>query len=156
MDTQMSNNVNLEPKGGCHVYGPGDHVAHHTGSEESSCFYFAPFALDDMAAEMKAAGKSLTVRMARIEVQDKDDILHQHDGLTLVEITAGFGMFKTLEGDIQVRTGDKIVVPPHTPHLSIAAPGTVMHEQVVYIGAHDDRQASRPAFHAPLDAHKIG
>lgn len=132
----------MKKLGGCEIYGPNDYSEHHVGSEDSSCFYFAPFNLSPLVESLKAAGAGIACRAARIEVTDKLDALHAHEGLTVVFIAAGSGIFKTKEGDIAVRAGDWVVVPPNTPHLSIADPHTVMPEMLVYIGAANDRQAS--------------
>lgn len=122
-------------KGNCTVLKANEYAHEYVGSEQSGCFYFASLDLSSLPARSVA-------RAARIEVRDTDDALHQHRGAVVAFITAGNGMFKTKEGDIPVRTGDTIYIPPMTPHLSLADKGTVMIEHIVYLGAKDDWQES--------------
>ena len=125
---------------GCKIFGPRDHVHHHVGAEESSCFYFPTLQLAELAKHCE----SFVARAARIEVNDVDAPLHRHEGATIVFITAGSGTFKTAEGERVVNVGDVVYVPPMTPHLSIADPHTTMIEWVVYIGEESDVQKSLP------------
>ena len=126
----------------CVVIRPNDFVRHHVGEERSSCFYFEPFALDAM---VMAHGRSLTAHPARIEVSDQDAPLHKHAGVTIAFITAGQGVFRSPDGAVRVGTNDIIIVPPFTPHLSVADTGTTMIEHVVYLGAYSDNQGSIPS-----------
>lgn len=129
--------------GGCQVFKPNDYIEHHIGTENSSCFYFTPFSLAPLVEELLRSGKALTGRVARIEVTDTEDQMHQHEGATIVYIAFGSGIFKTLEGDVSVQAGDWVYIPPNTPHLSVAAKGTTMPEVGLYLGAPLDRQGSR-------------
>jgi len=129
--------------GGCVIYRPSDYIEHYIGSEQSSCFYFRHFSLGGLVDELKRAQQELTGRFALILVTDTMDKLHAHAGATNVYIPFGSGQFYTLEGFVPVRAGDCVHVPPNTPHLSVADKGTVMPEIVFYLGAPDDRQASR-------------
>ncbi len=130
--------------GGCRIYRPKDYESHYVGVEDSSCFYFSPFSLDDLARDVKQAGQSLVARIVRIEVRDTEADMHAHAGATIVYIAFGSGVFKTIEGDVPVRAGDWVYVPPHVPHLSIADKGTVMPEVGIYIGEPDDPQKLYP------------
>ncbi len=66
--------------------------------------------------------------------------LHKHPGATIAFITAGSGTFRTLEGDVPVRSGDVIYIPEDTPHLSLADKDTTMIEWIVYFGEENDVQ----------------
>src|SRR5207237_923554 len=94
-----------------------DYIHHHSGTEESSCFYFPALALADLAA---MHGGKFVARAARIEVTDVDDELHQHAGATIVFITSGSGIFRSAEGEQKIRAGDVVYMPPMTSHLSVA------------------------------------
>lgn len=126
----------------CLIIRARDFVSHLVGDEDSGCFYFPFQGLDALTASVTGAGKQFGAHPARIEVRDKETALHAHAGMTIALITAGSGVFRDASGECEVRTGDWIIVPPLTPHLSIADAGTVMIEHIVYLGAEDDMQAS--------------
>ena len=131
----------------CIVIRPGGHAHHHLGDESSSCFYNEAFDLSSQASALATAGEKFVAWTGRIEVKDDDSTgLHQHPGTTIALITAGSGIFKMVEDgeivDVRVNHGDLIIVPPNTPHLSIADPDTTMIEHITYLGAESDRQTS--------------
>jgi len=105
--------------------------SHHRQAADANCFYFDPI---EVAVKLVA-------RPGRIEVSDKDGPLHYHDGATIIFITSGSGMIKTETGDIPVKTGDIILIPPLTKHLSVATHGTELFEEIVYISNVNDIQA---------------
>jgi mannose-6-phosphate isomerase-like protein (cupin superfamily) len=122
------------------VISPTDHTEHHhVGSERSSCFYYPTWNLS-----LLPSGNNV-VRPGRIEVSDTEAELHQHAGVTIVFIASGSGVFKSTDsGNEKVRAGDMIIIPPMSPHLSVADKGTTMIEWIVYLGEQDDIQKSLP------------
>ena len=114
---------------------------HHQKVADASCFYFSFAELMGLSQEFSANAKELVALPGRIEVSDKVGPLHYHNGVTIVFITAGYGCIKTEILESPVRTGDIVIVPAKTKHLSVAAPGTTMIEHIVFIGTKGDLQA---------------
>jgi AraC-like DNA-binding protein len=52
----------------------------------------------------------------RMRPQDPQRVLHRHDNLELVLITAGSGEHRTPEGRFRLGRGDVFVIPPRMPH----------------------------------------
>ncbi len=114
----------------------------HVAIADASCFYFAPFDLTPLIQELNQRGNTVAARWGRIEVSDAQGTLHWHRGATFVFVSSGYGSLQIAEDKIiPIRVGDLFVVPPRVKHLSIAAPGTTLIEQVVYISAPADLQA---------------
>ncbi|MEO6536464.1 MAG: AraC family ligand binding domain-containing protein [Candidatus Paceibacterota bacterium] len=126
----------------CLIIRPGEYTKHFVGSEESHSFHYPTQVLSALAEAAARTGKQLVSHIVRIEVRDTEDHLHMHAGMTIVLVTAGHGIFRDETGEYAVSTGDRIVVPPMTPHLSIAAPYTVMIEDGIYTSTDDDPQLS--------------
>ncbi|MDB5245284.1 MAG: hypothetical protein JWN90_389 [Parcubacteria group bacterium] len=126
----------------CLIIRPSDYTSHFVGSEQSHSFHYPAQDLTGLVAAAAKAGKRLMNHVVRIEVRDTEDDLHMHAGMTNVLITAGHGVFRDNTGEYPVSTGDRIIVPPMTAHLSIAARHTVMVEDGIYTGFETDSQLS--------------
>lgn len=117
----------------------------HDQIADASCFYFPSIEIGDLAEELSNRNSPFVARPGRIEVTDKDGPLHYHEGATIVFITSGYGTIRFAEGSTEVRTGDIVLLPPRTQHLSIAASGTTMIEHIVFLGEEGDLQATYEA-----------
>lgn len=121
------------------LYRPSEHET-HIGIADASCFYFPSVRLRDSATPSEAL-EGLAAVPGRIEVSDKEGAMHYHCGVTIVYIACGYGSIRTEDGSHEVRAGDTLIVPAYVKHLSVAAPGTTMIEQIVFIGKEGDLQA---------------
>jgi hypothetical protein len=126
--------------GKCIIIRPDGYVHHYVGNEKSSCFQYPPIPLAEFAAVLAAQSDEFTAHQVHIEVTSTEVDLHRHAGWTTVLITAGRGIFRDEAGDHPVFTGDRVIIPPNTLHLSIAAPHTIMIEDGIYFGGRNDRQ----------------
>lgn len=126
----------------CLIIRPDDYIRHAVGDERSHSFQYEPQDLTALIKLAAEAGEPLVTHIVRIEVRDTDGdhLVHMHAGMTNVLITAGHGFFRDETGAYPVSAGDRIIVPPMTPHLSVAAKDTVMIEDGVYISIASDPQ----------------
>ena len=124
----------------CTIIKPHEYIHRYIGNEKSSCFQFPPIPLGRFALSLADQGDELTAHQVHIEVTCTEIDLHCHAGWTNVLITAGRGRLLEKDGDHRLYTGDRIIIPPNTMHLSIADLCTIMIEDGIYVGGRKDRQ----------------